>query len=198
MNRKPIAQQSNENISIPRNPDGALTSFEFLNKTQNQQLESLQTDAINHCSLLIPYYTANRKKQFEGVNLSILDLHLTDDKVDGLIARANAFVLNFNTGRTRHEPKFFLATRNGTDIEVKQLHSGICATRAKKTDGLGLLAGYYMEKATQVAAPMKGFSILLEEGRQIGNGFYPLHPAIPRQEIIDQTVRLWQVSGQRE
>lgn len=197
MNRKPIAQQSNKNISIPRNPDGALTSFDFLNTTQTQQLESLQTDAINHCSLLIPYYTANRKNQFEGVNLSILDVHLTDDKVDGLIARANAFVLNTNTGRTRHEPKFFLATRNGTNIEVKQLASGICAKRAKKTDGLGLLAGHYMKKAPQVVAPMKGFSILLEKGRQIGNGFYPLHPAIPRQEIIDQTVRLWQVAGQR-
>ena len=83
MNRKPTAQQSNENISIPRNPDGALTSFDFLNKTQSQQLESLQTDAINHCCLLIPYYTANRKKNLEGVSLSILDVHLTDGKVDG-------------------------------------------------------------------------------------------------------------------
>ena len=198
MNRKPTAQQSNENISIPRNPDGALTSFDFLNKTQSQQLESLQTDAINHCCLLIPYYTANRKKNLEGVSLSILDVHLTDGKVDGFIARANAYVMNHSARSTRHEPKFFLATRNGTNIEVRQLPSGICATRAKKNIGLGLLAGHYLSQATEAAAPMKGFSILLEKGRQIGNGFYPLHPAIPRQEIIDQTVRLWQIASQRE
>ena len=86
MTRTSAIEKSKKTISIPRNPDGALTSFDFLNKTQCQQLESLQTDAINHCSLLIPYYTANRKKHFEGVSLSILDVHLTDNTVDGFIA----------------------------------------------------------------------------------------------------------------
>ena len=198
MNRISTANQFNEVTSIPRNPDGSLTSFNFLNKTQRQQLKLLQNDAIKNCGLLTPYCTANRKEHLEGVSLSILDVHLTDAKVDGVIVRANAYVLNPNTCRTRNESKFFLATQNGTDIEVRQLHSGICATRAKNTVGLGLLAGHYMKQATQAASPVKGFSILLEKGRQIGNGFYPLHPAIPRQEIIDQTVRLWQIAGQRE
>jgi hypothetical protein len=198
MNRNPTANQFNQVTSIPRNPDGALTSFNFLNKTQRQKLKLLQNDAIKNCGLLTPYCTANRKKHLEGVSLSILDVHLTDDKVDGLIVRANAYVLNPNTCRTRNESKFFLATRNGSDIEVRELHSGICATSAKQTVGLGLLAGHYMKQPTQASSPVKGFSILLEVGQMFGNDCCPLQPAIPTQEIIKQAVRIWQVTGQCE
>ena len=198
MNRISTANQFNKVTSIPRNPDGSLTSFNFLNKTQRQQLKLLQNDAIKNCGLLTPYCTANRKEHLEGVSLSILDVHLTDAKVDGVIVRANAYVLNPNTCRTRNETKFFLATRNGNDIEVRHLHSGICATRAKNTAGLGLLAGHYMKQATQAASPVKGFSILLEDGQLFGNGCYPLQPTIPTQEIIEQAVRIWQVTGQCE
>lgn len=198
MNRNPTANQFNEVISIPRNPDGALTSFNFLNKAQRQQLKSLQNDAIKNRGLPAPYYTANREKHLEGVNLNILDVHLTNDMVDGLIVRANAYVLNPDTCRTCNETKYFLATRNGTDIEVRELHIAIGATLAKKTVGLGLLVGQYMKQATQAAAPVKGFSILLEDGQLFGNGCYPLQPAMPTREIIEQAVRIWQTTNRRE
>lgn len=193
-----IVNQHVEATFVPRNAAGDLTTFDVLNKTQRQQLKSLLNGAIKNCGLPAPYYTANRNKHLEGVKVNILDVHLADDRVDALIVRANAYVVNPSTCRTRNEKKFFLATRKDTVIEVRELPKGSCTKRAKTTIGLGLLTGHYMKQATQAATPVKGFSILLEDGQLSGKGHYPLQPAVATQKIMELAVRIWQITGQRE
>lgn len=194
MKRSPAVNESHDLVSYPRNREGELTNFDFLSPTEFKEVEALQDDAIQGGGLPTPYYALNKSKQLAGVNLSILDVHLIDNKVNGLIIRAKEYVMNLETGKTRSAQRFFLVTRLDARVEVRGLSRRICSKRAKGTVGLGLLAKRYMQSIKQVpeaAGVISNSSILLEDQNIPILRSYPARSAIPKKGFCRELIMSW-------
>ncbi|ABM39891.1 hypothetical protein [Polaromonas naphthalenivorans] len=194
MNHSPAVNTSHDLGSYPRNREGELTTFDFLSPTEFKEVEALQEGAIQGGGLPTPYYTLNKRKQLEGINLSILDVHLTGGKVNGLIIRAKEYVMNLETGGTRRAQRFFLVTRLDAGVEVRGLGCRKCAKRAKGTVGLGLLTRRYMQsinQAPEATAVMSKSPILLEDKSIPTLRSYPARSAIPREGICREFIMSW-------
>jgi len=194
MKRSPAVNESHDLDSYPRNREGELTNFDFLSPTEFKEVEALQNDAIQVGRLPTPYYTLNKRKQLEGVNLSILDVHLISGKVNGLIIRAKEYVMNLETGKTRSAQSFFLVTRLDARVEVRGLGCRKCAKHAKGIVGLGLLARRYMQSINQVpeaAVVMSNSPILLENKNMPTLRSYPARPAIPKNGFCRELIMNW-------
>lgn len=194
MKCSPAVNESHDLVSYPRNREGELTTFDFLSPDEFKELETLQDDAIQGGGLPTPYYALNKSKQLEGVNMSILDVHLIGGKVNGLIIRAKEYVMNLETGGTRSKQRFFLVTRLDVRVVVRELGCRKCAKRAKATVGLGLLARRYMQsinQAPEATAVKATYTILLESNHIPALRSYPVRSAIPRKGICREFIMRW-------